>query len=182
MNRGFELLGALDQQVRAHMLPLPARDELPDLWSGLGFEVGGQRFVAPEGQITEVLQPPAITALPGVKRWLRGIANVRGRLIPIADFAAFLGTELRGSRADWRVFIVEVDDHEFGLLADYSHGMQHFEADAELPADQVLEVRQALPAHVHSSLGTVFRLAGRAWQVFDLHALLRTPGLFEVAA
>lgn len=182
MNPGFELLCELDAQVRAHMKPLPARDELPDLWSGLGFEVGGHRFVAPEGQVTEVMQPPPITALPGVKPWLRGIANVRGRLVPIADFAAFLGTELKGGRAEWRVFIVEVDDHEFGLLVDDSHGMQHFEADAEVPGEQVVELAATLPAFIQSCLGTVYRVAGRSWQVLDLHALLRTPGLFEVAA
>ena len=46
-------------------------------WQGVVFEIGGQRLVAPMGQVSEVLAMPEYTSLPLVKPWMLGIANIR---------------------------------------------------------------------------------------------------------
>lgn len=171
----FLVLARMDAAVRAHMLPLPAADELPDRWSGIGFEVGGGRYVAPEGQVGEILLPPRTTKLPGVREWILGVANVRGRLLAIADLAAFLGLEKTGPRADRRVLIVAADDFEIGLLVEQSLGMQHFTPDMIQPGEKA-------PASVAPFSGRSFRSAGRSWREMDLRALVRDPSFSDVAA
>lgn len=59
-------------------------------WIGIAFEVGGQEFVAPMGEVSEILAVPELTPIPLTKPWLLGVANVRGRLLPLADLAKFL--------------------------------------------------------------------------------------------
>ncbi|MCK7576667.1 MAG: chemotaxis protein CheW [Chromatiales bacterium] len=39
------------------------------------------RLVTPLDHVSEVLPPPAVTPVPGTKKWLKGIANVRGTLV-----------------------------------------------------------------------------------------------------
>ncbi|WP_227511786.1 chemotaxis protein CheW [Psychrobacter sp. ENNN9_III] len=56
-------------------------------WRGIVFEIGGQRLIAPMGEVSEVLAMPEYTSMPLVKSWMLGIANVRGRLLPITDLA-----------------------------------------------------------------------------------------------
>ena len=59
-------------------------------WRGVVFEVGGQQLIAPMGEVSEVLSMPEFTSVPMAQPWLLGIANVRGRLLPLTDLAKFL--------------------------------------------------------------------------------------------
>ena len=59
-------------------------------WQGVVFEIGGQRLVAPMGQVSEILTMPEYTSVPLVKPWMLGIANIRGRLLPLTDLSRFL--------------------------------------------------------------------------------------------
>lgn len=90
----FQLLVDIDQRCRRLAAGLPAQQEAVQSWSGIGFRMGGRFFVAPMGEVGEVLHEPRYTQLPGVKTWVKGVANVRGRLLPIMDLCGFLGTEL----------------------------------------------------------------------------------------
>src|SRR5690625_7843196 len=73
-----------------------------------------------------MLEVPAFTHLPGVQPWVQGVANVRGRLLPIFDMAMFYGQRLTGSRKQRRVLILETETLYTGLLVDKVLGMQHF--------------------------------------------------------
>ena len=70
---------------------LPLKESAQPEWQGIGFQLGGTRLVSPMGEVNEILKVPKITALPGVKSWLLGIANVRGRLMPIVDLGIGAG-------------------------------------------------------------------------------------------
>ncbi|WP_031798703.1 chemotaxis protein CheW, partial [Pseudomonas aeruginosa] len=98
----FQLLVDIDQRCRRLAAGLPAQQEAVQSWSGIGFRMGGRFFVAPMGEVGEVLHEPRYTQLPGVKTWVKGVANVRGRLLPIMDLCGFLGTELSPLRKQRR--------------------------------------------------------------------------------
>lgn len=125
----FQLLVDIDQRCRRLAAGLPAQQEAVQSWSGIGFRMGGRFFVAPMGEVGEVLHEPRYTQLPGVKTWVKGVANVRGRLLPIMDLCGFLGTELSPLRKQRRVLVVEHLDVFAGLIVDEVFGMQHFPVD-----------------------------------------------------
>lgn len=96
-------------------------------WRGVVFEVGGQRLVAPLGEVSEVLMVPEYTSVPLVQPWLLGIANVRGRLLPLTDLAKFLQIPSRARHMSQRKVIVI--DHQsifIGLLVDQVLGIEQF--------------------------------------------------------
>ena len=48
-------------------------------------------MIAPMGNVVEMLPVPEATPLPGVQPWVAGLANVRGRLLPLFDLEVFFG-------------------------------------------------------------------------------------------
>ncbi|CAK0761097.1 two-component system, chemotaxis family, chemotaxis protein CheV [Gammaproteobacteria bacterium] len=56
------------------------------------FRLGGrQRFGINVFKVREVIQCPALTRLPGANPVVRGIANIRGRTIPVVDLGVAVG-------------------------------------------------------------------------------------------
>jgi purine-binding chemotaxis protein CheW len=54
----------------------------------LVFEVGGQAYGLPSGDVLELVRAVAITPLPGAPPVIEGIVNVRGRVLPVLDVRA----------------------------------------------------------------------------------------------
>lgn len=170
----FHYLCELASRAQAPELSLPSqRDRKATVWSGIGFRIADQYCVSPMGDITEVLHEPAATRLPGVQSWVRGVANVRGRLLPLIDLSAFLGLTpcLRG-----RVLVLERDELYTGLIVDEVLGMQHF--DSSLYADGAGSPDSALGKYLRGS----YRQGNREWLVFRPNRLLNDKAFFQVAA
>ena len=91
----FELLLQIDQRCRLLAADLPSQPTRQDSWSGIGFRLGEHWYVAPMGEVSEVLHEPRFTQLPGVKPWVKGVANLRGRCCRSWTCAASLVTSCR---------------------------------------------------------------------------------------
>ena len=88
----FELLRELERRSRVAITGSPADDVSTEEWVGIGLRLGNERFVVAREEVREVLMlPSTLTRVPGAKPWIRGLANVRGHLLPIADLRGFLG-------------------------------------------------------------------------------------------
>ncbi len=170
----FQLLLEIDQRCRALAAGLPAQQQVVRSWSGIGFRMGERHFVAPMGEVSEVLHEPRYTSLPGVKTWVRGVANVRGRLLPIMDLCGFFGGELSPLRKQRRVLVVDHQEIFAGLIVDEVFGMQHFLVDA------FSEERPLLEASIQPFIHGVFHRE-RPWLVFSPHVLARHQAFLEVA-
>ena len=112
---------------------LPAEKKIIETTKLIGFRVIGQDCVIRLNEISEVLTPEAYTKLPRVKRWVKGVSNVRGRLLPVVDFAAFLGGTITGRPREQRILVIELRGVYVGLLVDTVLGM------LTLPVDQYSE-------------------------------------------
>lgn len=170
----FQILLGIDQRCRACAAGLPSQQEMQQTWSGIGFRMGERCFVAPMGEVSEVLHEPRFTLLPGVKSWVKGVANVRGRLLPVMDLCGFFGNELSPLRKLRRLLVV--DHHEIfaGLTVDEVFGMQHF------PVDAFSEQMPPLEAKIQPFIHGVFQRE-QAWLVFSPHALAQHQEFIEVA-
>jgi twitching motility protein PilI len=59
--------------------------------SKLGVQVGSETWLIDLVEAGEVIPVPPITHVPLTRPWFRGVANVRGNLYSVVDFAAFVG-------------------------------------------------------------------------------------------
>ncbi len=172
----YELLLGIDVLCRGQADGLPAQQEVAQTWSGIGFRIGEQHFVAPMGEVAEVLHEPRYTLLPGVKNWVRGIANVRGRLLPVMDLCGFLGAELSSAKKLRRLLVVEHRDVFAGLTVDAVFGMQHFAVDSF--SETLPQVNPEIIPFVHG----VFVRDQQPWLVFSPHALAQDSKFLDVVA
>jgi twitching motility protein PilI len=77
------------QQALAQRLRLAA--ELPQRQSRLAVRVGEQGYLLNLDDITEVAPVGHVTSVPLTQSWFMGVANVRGTLYAVSDFADWLG-------------------------------------------------------------------------------------------
>lgn len=173
----FAELLALAEASAACARGLPAQIDITPHWTGVGFTLAGLRLVAPMSEIAELLSVPATTRLPGVQAWVRGVANVRGRLLPLIDLEAFFGGQLGGSRQSHRVLAVERGDLYTGLLVSAVHGMQHFPVDTY--SDTAAE---ASPEALQPYLSGVYRSGDQEWHLFRPYLLAQDSRFFNAAA
>lgn len=154
---------------------LPPRDNAQTLWAGLGFNLLGQRFVVPLDEVAETMRVPQTTRLPGVKDFVIGIGNVRGRLMAVLDLAVFFGKLSELAISQRRVLAVEDEELYFGFIIDESLGMQHFPSDAF--EEIVEEIDDMFKPYVRGA----YHVAGSSWPVLSLAALAEHPELEQLA-
>jgi twitching motility protein PilI len=70
---------------RRYGTPLAATQE----W--IGFEVANIKFLVPHAQVSEISEMPPIFRLPNTGRWLLGLVNLHGNLVPLFDLASLVG-------------------------------------------------------------------------------------------
>ncbi|MCL6268448.1 chemotaxis protein CheW [Sansalvadorimonas sp. 2012CJ34-2] len=177
MDTPFELLLDLDRRARCFAEEVPSSEEVKRLWRGVGFVLKGERYVSPLEDIQEVLRPPeSLTPIPGVVPWVLGVANVRGRLLPVIDLGCFLGFGVAQSIRQ-QVLVIEHGDMFCGLLVDEVTGMQHFREES---------YQGSVPVQVSDKVKPF--LAGSYWLndsdeylLFSLKALVESADFLQVS-
>ena len=57
----FAVLTDIAERSRSLAAGLPEQQEAVELWNGIGFVLAGERYVAPMGEVTEILHVPRFT-------------------------------------------------------------------------------------------------------------------------
>lgn len=176
-NPAFEALVNLASVSQGTAKDLPAQANVAQRWSGVGFSCLGYRFVIPMGQISELMEVPSATRLPGVQSWVIGLSNVRGRLLPLFDLARFVGGQISNQKKSHRVIVLESEGLFSGLVVDRAFGMQHFIADTFAAFDG------ELPAGLKRYISGAYKdSSGERWCVFDMVALSQDPNFVNASA
>lgn len=128
----FDLLREIERRSKTALAG--ASGEVIDVeeWVGIGFRLGDEQFIVARDSVREVLMVPAfITRIPGARPWVRGLANVRGHLLPIIDLKWFLGADPNSGNREARVLVLHGVDLPVGLIVDEVYGFRRF-LDSEL--------------------------------------------------
>ncbi len=144
------------------------------LASKLGFQVAGRNWFVALHQVSEVIPVPQTNAVPRTHPWFRGVANVRGNLYSVVDFAEFQGGEPIGAGMERRVILLsERLVGGAGLLVSRMLGLRNPEQFT--PA--------ARPQDAPPWVGGAFTdPSGTQWLELDLPALAREQRFLEVGA
>ena len=172
----FDILSDIANRSVKCAAGLPAQDEAVELWSGIGFTIANKHYVATMGIVSEILHLPKYTAIPGVKNWMLGVANVRGRLLPIMDLARFFGLNHSSlSSRDRRVLVVEQGEILSGFVVDSVLGMQYFSADSFKA-----EITKGMPRSIQPYVKGNYQKSDTEWNVFDTFVLTEDEKFLEV--
>lgn len=169
------LLKNIELRSQKEVDGLPQQRDLTRYWEGLVFNSLGMRLVTALHEVAEILNDvPNLTRVPGAKDWVRGVANIRGNLMPIVDLQLFLGGRqtLIGRRS--RVLIIHQEGLNTGLLVSNVLGMRHFPESGRINGLSESE-------NIGSFLDGGFRMDGEDWPIFSMLKLAGDSG-FQVAA
>jgi twitching motility protein PilI len=176
-DRPFELLKELEKRSRAVTAGnVPETTAGPE-WVGVAFRMGGETFLVAREETREVLgYPAAVTRIPGAKSWVKGLANVRGQLMPMLDLRQFLGSGATASGRNTRIIVVNHREIPAGLMVDEVLGFRRF-AEAEFNAEAPPTVIRC-----DSFLAGAFRRGGEVWPVLSLKSLVESQSFLQAAS
>ena len=76
--RSFDCLRDFADYIDRNSAPAPLANEYIEYWHGAAFEVLGTRCVASMQDARKVIDLTPTIPIPGVKSWVRGLANIDG--------------------------------------------------------------------------------------------------------
>ncbi len=170
----FETLRDLDRRCRENSSGLPVARGIIDDWLGIGFSIHDIPLIARMDDVSEILPPPEMIRVPGTVRWVRGLANIRGNLMPILDMNGFLYDEATEFGKQTRILIINKLGVIAGLLVDEVFGLRRFKPD---------ELRQEIEQDAGSLsayLAGKFDDQVRRWNVFSVEKLARDEPFLRV--
>ena len=176
-NLAFDLLVEMAATSRQKAQGLPEQAQIHQTWKGISFELLEHQMISPMGQITEILPVPHFTHIPRVKNWVRGVANVRGRLVPVIDLPIFLGQQQIPNTKLRRLLVVELGDYIVGIIVNRVAGMQQLTLDLfnnDIPEDTNVSIKHFLSGRFTAPSGEIL--------LFDMQKLLFSEAFVQVAA
>ena len=143
--------------------------------SRLGLSCGGERWLIRLGDAGEVITVPTIVSVPHTRAWFLGVANIRGNLFSVVDFAGFLGQPATVMSGMTRLILFSTRAGELnaGVVVQRVLGLRNLSelAPAAPP--------QEAPAWYAERW---MDADGNAWQEIDLARLAHDPAFLQVGA
>jgi twitching motility protein PilI len=176
-DRPYELLAELERRGRQSTAQTDPEGAAGQEWVGVALRVAGDMYLVAREETREILPVPAtMTRVPGARPWIKGLANIRGQLLPIIDLRQFLGEGVTTLTRNTRVVVANHREIPAGLMFDEVLGFRRF-ADSEFHS-------QAPPtvARCERYLAGSFQRAHEQWPVLALRQVLESPAFADAAA
>jgi len=150
-----------------------AAEEAQQIRQLVSFRIGDEEFGVDILNVQEIIRLPTITPIPNAPRFIQGVINLRGRIIPIIDLRQRLKIRERersGTDKHARILIVELDSSVTGFIVDsVTEVMRILTSDIE-----------PTPHLVSTSIGAeyikgVIKLPNRLIILLDFRSILK-PG------
>jgi purine-binding chemotaxis protein CheW len=98
------------------------------------FRLAQERYAIETRYVREVYPLKDLTPLPCTPPFVRGIVNVRGRILPVLDLKKFFDLPEQGLTDLHRIILLDGNDLELGLLVDATVGVRSVPGDSLQPS------------------------------------------------
>ncbi|RZS57151.1 chemotaxis protein CheW [Sphaerotilus mobilis] len=147
--RGNLAPGDLEAQARAIAENRDEHDDLDDSNDGASqnrqfvtFSVAGEMFAVPMAPVQEIIRVPAVAHLPLAPRTLDGLANLRGRVLPIINLRRLFGCDERANDDATRALVINLGQ-PLGFVVDRVASVVTIEAGEIESADAIQSIVSA---------------------------------------
>ncbi len=142
----------------------------------LGVEAGNENWLLDLTDTGEILPVPALASVPLTQSWYRGIANVRGTLYGVVDFASFHGGNPTATSGLSRLLLLNARHAtNTALLFSRTTGLRSPE---EFEPDNSVGAEDDRPWVI----GKVRDLQNRVWLQLNVTGLIGDPRFLEAGA
>ncbi len=104
--------------------------------SYLSFKLGKEVFAANVSNVLEILEMPSVTSIPYAPAYMRGVINLRGKVLPVLDTRLKFGLDVGEDTVDTSIIVLRIHmegkEMEIGALVDaVEEVMELSESDME---------------------------------------------------
>ena len=139
------------------------------------FTLADEEFAVEVSQVQEIVEMQEITRLPRAPSFIKGVLNLRGKILPVIDLRERLGLAQAAGQAP-RIVFAQLENQTVGMIVD--------SVTEVLPVpENSIEAPPALVADVSGAyLRGLARLGGRLLILLDLSRVLSTEEFQTLAA
>jgi purine-binding chemotaxis protein CheW len=141
----------------------------------VAFRLAGETYGIPIMLVHEIIRPCEITCIPRSPEYVRGVVNLRGKIVPVIDLRRRLALAPAEESSSTRIVVVEIEQGIVGMIVD---GVSQV---IRLPAASI-EPPSTLVADVEADLVIgVGKLNDELIILLDIPKTLKIEGGLEVA-
>ncbi len=140
------------------------------------FTLAGETFAFPVTAAQEILRVSTITRVPHAPYTVRGIINMRGRVLPVVDLRIRLGLPEPELTAKSRILVTSMHQRTLGLLVD------EVEQVVRLDRSQIAAAPSDVMTDQSEYIVGVYHLGKRLLILLDVERVLLIPDALQSAA
>jgi purine-binding chemotaxis protein CheW len=103
----------VDQETRAEQGELNTT-----IFHLVTFQLGKEEYGVEISSVQEIIRATDITPVPGAPSHVRGVINLRGKIIPVVDLRTRFALPQAEATDAQRIVVVELKDKRIGMLVD----------------------------------------------------------------
>ena len=84
----------------------------------VSFQLGSEEYGVDISQVQEIIRMVEITHVPRAPRFMEGVINLRGQLIPIIDLRTRFGMPRIDASKSTRIVVTEIGSKRVGIVVD----------------------------------------------------------------
>ncbi|MGB9641357.1 MAG: chemotaxis protein CheW [Anaerolineales bacterium] len=82
------------------------------------FELSGEQFGVEIGAVESIVQMLPITHVPQAPAFVKGVTNLRGRILPVLDLCQRFGVATQPATREQRIVVIHSGGMEAGIIVD----------------------------------------------------------------
>jgi purine-binding chemotaxis protein CheW len=108
-----------------------------DLRQFVSFIIAGEEFGVNILTVQEIIRPVEITRVPHAPKFVEGVINLRGRILPVIDLRTRFGFPEREQDDDMRIVVVEIGEQTIGFMTDSVQEVLRVDVTSIEPAPEI---------------------------------------------
>ena len=173
----INILRDIERRSQQDTTELTQQNTLSNSWVAIDFRIGQEHYLIPLDETREIFPvPEQITLVPKSKPWVFGIANLRGKLLPLFDLNYFLSGQATKINKRSRIIVINHPDLYSGLLLDEVFGLKHFQQEPDY--DDGPHTDSAISPYLNGHISQ----QDHHWDVFSFNKLAADPRFINAAA
>lgn len=130
------------------------------------FQLGKEEYGVEIASVQEIIRATDITPVPGVPTHVRGVINLRGKIIPVVDLRRRFALAVVEASESQRIIVVELGEKRIGMLVDSVSQV------IKVPAGVVEEMPEEATSVDENFIRGVGKLENRLIIILDLNKSL----------